>query len=89
MIKMENIRKVYNTGKIEVEALRSIDLNINHGDFLTVIGPSGSGKSTLMNIIGCLDKPTSGEYTLNGQNIKNMNDNTLSEFQSPAIRFGL
>jgi putative ABC transport system ATP-binding protein len=87
MIKMENIRKVYNTGKIEVEALRSIDLNINHGDFLTVIGPSGSGKSTLMNIIGCLDKPTSGEYTLNGQNIKNMNDNTLSELRNKEIGF--
>jgi putative ABC transport system ATP-binding protein len=87
MIKMENIRKVYNTGKIEVEALRGIDLHIKHGDFLTVIGPSGSGKSTLMNIIGCLDKPTSGEYTLNGQNIKDMNDNTLSELRNKEIGF--
>lgn len=87
MIKMEKIRKVYNTGKIEVEALRGVDLQIDQGDFLTVIGPSGSGKSTLMNIIGCLDKPTSGEYTLNGQNIKNMNDNTLSELRNKEIGF--
>ncbi len=87
MIKMENIRKVYNTGKIEVEALRGIDLHIKPGDFLTVIGPSGSGKSTLMNIMGCLDKPTSGDYLLNGQNIKNMNDNTLSELRNKEIGF--
>ncbi len=87
MIKMENIRKVYNTGKIEVEALRGVDLHIRRGDFLTVIGPSGSGKSTLMNIIGCLDKPTSGDYTLNGQSIKNMNDNTLSELRNKEIGF--
>jgi len=87
MIKMENIRKIYNTGKIEVEALRGVDLHIKQGDFLTVIGPSGSGKSTLMNIIGCLDKPTSGDYTLNGQNIKNMNDNTLSELRNKEIGF--
>ncbi|MFH1213650.1 MAG: ABC transporter ATP-binding protein [Candidatus Neomarinimicrobiota bacterium] len=87
MIKMENIRKVYNTGKIEVEALRGIDLHIKRGDFLTVIGPSGSGKSTLMNIMGCLDKPTTGEYIINGQNIKNMNDNTLSELRNKEIGF--
>ena len=87
MIKMENIRKVYNTGKIEVEALRGIDLHIKQGDFLTVIGPSGSGKSTLMNIMGCLDKPTTGEYIINGQNIKNMNDNTLSELRNKEIGF--
>jgi len=87
MIKMENIRKVYNTGKVEVEALRGVDLQIRRGDFLTVIGPSGSGKSTLMNIMGCLDKPTSGEYTLNGQNIKDMDDNTLSELRNKEIGF--
>jgi len=87
MIKMENIRKVYDTGKIEVEALRGIDLHIKKNDFVTVIGPSGSGKSTLMNIMGCLDKPTTGEYKLNGQNIKNMNDNELSELRNKEIGF--
>lgn len=84
---MENIRKVYDTGKIEVEALRGIDLHIRKSDFVTVIGPSGSGKSTLMNIMGCLDKPTTGEYKLNGQNIKNMNDNELSELRNKEIGF--
>ncbi len=87
MIKMENIRKVYDTGKIEVEALRGVDLQINRGDFVTVIGPSGSGKSTLMNIMGCLDKPTTGDYTLNGQNIKHLNDNALSELRNKEIGF--
>ncbi|MCK4639942.1 MAG: ABC transporter ATP-binding protein [Candidatus Marinimicrobia bacterium] len=87
MIKMENIRKVYDTGKIEVEALRGIDLHIKKSDFVTVIGPSGSGKSTLMNIMGCLDKPTTGEYKLNGQNVKNMNDNELSELRNKEIGF--
>ncbi|HCL00466.1 MAG TPA: macrolide ABC transporter ATP-binding protein [Candidatus Marinimicrobia bacterium] len=87
MIKMENVRKVYDTGKIEVEALRGIDLHIKKSDFVTVIGPSGSGKSTLMNIMGCLDKPTTGEYKLNGQNIKNMNDNELSELRNKEIGF--
>jgi len=87
MIKMEKIRKVYNTGKIEVEALRGIDLHIKRGDFLTIIGPSGSGKSTLMNIIGCLDKPTTGDYIINGHNIKNMDDNTMSELRNKEIGF--
>ncbi|MGC9365384.1 MAG: ABC transporter ATP-binding protein [Fidelibacterota bacterium] len=87
MIKMEKVRKVYHTGKIEVEALRGVDLHIRKGDFLTVIGPSGSGKSTLMNIMGCLDKPTSGEYLLNGRNIKQMDDNTLSELRNKEIGF--
>ncbi|MCK9560561.1 MAG: ABC transporter ATP-binding protein [Candidatus Marinimicrobia bacterium] len=87
MIKMENIRKVYNTGKVEVEALRNVDLHVKRGDFLTVIGPSGSGKSTLMNIMGCLDKPTSGNYALNGLNIKDMDDNTLSELRNKEIGF--
>jgi putative ABC transport system ATP-binding protein len=84
---MEKIRKVYNTGKIEVEALRGIDLHIKRGDFLTIIGPSGSGKSTLMNIIGCLDKPTTGDYIINGHNIKNMDDNTMSELRNKEIGF--
>jgi len=84
---MENIRKIYNTGKVEVEALRGIDLHIHRGDFLTIHGPSGSGKSTLMNIMGCLDRPTSGEYTINGKNIKKMTDNELSELRNIEIGF--
>ncbi len=87
MIKMEQIRKVYSTGKVDVEALRGVDLNIDKGDFVTVIGPSGSGKSTLMNIMGCLDKPTEGIYKLNGQNIQHLNDNQLSELRNNEIGF--
>jgi len=87
MIKMDNIRKVYSTGKVDVEALRGVDLHIEKGDFVTVIGPSGSGKSTLMNIMGCLDKPTTGEYRLNGQNIQHLNDNQLSELRNHEIGF--
>jgi putative ABC transport system ATP-binding protein len=87
MIKMENIKKVYGTGKVEVEALRGVDLHIKKGDFVTVIGPSGSGKSTLMNIMGCLDKPTTGDYKLNGQSIKTLNDNELSELRNKEIGF--
>ena len=87
MIQMENIKKIYDTGKIEVEALRGVDLHVKKGDFITVIGPSGSGKSTLMNIMGCLDKPSTGEYRLNGQNIQNLNDNELSELRNKEIGF--
>ena len=87
MIRMENIRKIYNTGKVEVEALRGIDLHIHRGDFLTIYGPSGSGKSTLVNLMGCLDRPTSGEYTINGKNIKKMTDNELSELRNIEIGF--
>ena len=87
MIRMEKIRKVYSTGKVDVEALRGIDLHIKKGDFVTVIGPSGSGKSTLMNIMGCLDKPTTGDFILNGTNIQNLNDNQLSELRNHEIGF--
>lgn len=87
MIRMEKIRKVYSTGKVDVEALRGVDLHIKKGEFVTVIGPSGSGKSTLMNIMGCLDKPSTGNYLLNGQNIQNLNDNQLSELRNNEIGF--
>lgn len=87
MIDMQNIKKIYDTGKIQVEALRGVDLEIDEGDFMTVVGPSGSGKSTLMNIIGCLDKPSDGEYILNQNNIKNFNDNQLSEIRNRDIGF--
>ena len=87
MIDMQEIKKIYNTGKIQVEALRGVNLKIHEGDFMTVVGPSGSGKSTLMNIIGCLDKPTEGEYRLNQQSIKKYNDNQLSEIRNRDIGF--
>ena len=87
MIRMTEIKKIYSTSKVDVEALRGVDLHIQKSDFVTVIGPSGSGKSTLMNIMGCLDKPTTGEYRLNGQNIQNLNDNQLSELRNKEIGF--
>ncbi|HMA61316.1 MAG TPA: ABC transporter ATP-binding protein [bacterium] len=87
MIDMQNIKKIYDTGKIEVEALRGVNLQIDEGDFMTVVGPSGSGKSTLMNIIGCLDKPTHGDYLLNQKNVKKFNDNQLSEIRNQEIGF--
>jgi putative ABC transport system ATP-binding protein len=87
MIDMKDITKVYDTGKVKVEALRGVDLKINEGDFTIVIGPSGSGKSTLMNIMGCLDRPTEGEYKLNNKDIKKFNDNQLSEIRNKYIGF--
>jgi putative ABC transport system ATP-binding protein len=84
---MEKIKKIYSTGKVDVEALRGVDLHITKGEFVTVIGPSGSGKSTLMNIMGCLDKPTTGRYCLNGQDIQQLNDNQLSELRNNEIGF--
>ncbi|HEX7676868.1 MAG TPA: ATP-binding cassette domain-containing protein, partial [Thermoanaerobaculia bacterium] len=67
IIRMENIRKVYDTGKVKVEALKGINLEIEKGEMVAIVGPSGSGKSTLMNLVGCLDTPTSGIYEIGGQ----------------------
>ena len=72
IIKIENISKVYDTGAVQVHALREVSLSIEEGDFVAIMGQSGSGKSTLMNILGCLDKPTSGIYELDGINISKM-----------------
>jgi putative ABC transport system ATP-binding protein len=87
MINMLNIRKVYSTGKIEVEALRSIDLEIGDNEFVSIMGPSGSGKSTLMNLMGCLDTPTTGEYFLDGQKVENLSSNELAEIRNQKIGF--
>ncbi len=87
MIKLENVTKVYQMGKVEVPALRGITLNIESGEMLAIIGTSGSGKSTLMNIIGCLDKPSSGTYLLEGADINRLNDNKLAEIRSKKLGF--
>jgi len=87
MIELENITKVYSMGKVEVPALRGITLNIEKGEMIALIGASGSGKSTLMNIIGCLDKPTLGSYSLEGADVSRLNDNKLAEIRSKKLGF--
>jgi putative ABC transport system ATP-binding protein len=87
MIRMREIRKVYSTGRMEVEALRGIDLDIGENDYVAVVGPSGSGKSTLMNLIGCLDTPTSGEYVLSGERVAGLDRNRLAEIRNRHIGF--
>ena len=87
MLELENITKVYKAGQTEVPALRGISCRIESGEMVSIIGPSGSGKSTLMNIIGCLDKPTSGQYRLDGTEVSELNDDQLAEIRNKKIGF--
>lgn len=87
LIKIENMYKIYNPGEDEVRALDGMDLEIQEGEFVAIIGHSGSGKSTLMNMLGCLDVPTSGQYYLNGRDISQMSDNELSDIRNQEIGF--
>lgn len=87
IIRMESIGKIYRTGKIEVEALKNIDLSIEKGEFVSVMGPSGSGKSTLMNLVGCLDRSTSGFYQLDGVDISRLDDVELAKIRNLKIGF--
>jgi len=87
VIKLENITKIYQMGKVEVPALKGITLSIEEGELVAIIGASGSGKSTLMNIIGFLDKPTSGSYFLDGSDVSKLNDNKLAEMRNKKIGF--
>jgi putative ABC transport system ATP-binding protein len=87
LIEMINLGKVYKTGTVEVDALIDINLVINTGEFLAIMGPSGSGKSTLMNILGCLDAPTSGEYLLVGKDVSKLGRDQRAEVRSQKIGF--
>ena len=87
VIHLDKIRKSYFMGKMELEVLRGIALDINKNEYVALMGPSGSGKSTLMNIIGCLDTPTSGTYILNGHDISQTVDNRLAEIRNKEIGF--
>ena len=86
-IEIKDIYKIYNPGENEVRALDGISLNVEHGEFLAIVGQSGSGKSTLMNMLGLLDVPTSGTYTLDGVDVKDMTDDELSEIRNKEIGF--
>jgi putative ABC transport system ATP-binding protein len=87
IIRLKSISRHYKVGSEIVKALRSIDLVIKRNEYVALMGPSGSGKSTLMNMIGCLDTPTSGSYTLNGNDVSRMNDNELAEIRNKEIGF--
>lgn len=87
VIVMKDISKEYRIGQIKLNALKNINLEINNGEFISIMGPSGSGKSTLLNVIGCLDKSSSGTYFLDGNSVETMNDNQLSEIRNRFIGF--
>ncbi|MBN8860367.1 MAG: ABC transporter ATP-binding protein [Sphingobacteriales bacterium] len=87
MIHLDNIRKSYFMGKQELPVLKGISLDIRKNEYVALMGPSGSGKSTLMNIVGCLDSPTSGDYFLNGHQVSKMEDNDLAEVRNREIGF--
>jgi putative ABC transport system ATP-binding protein len=87
MIDIKNVTKVYLMGEVEVHALRGVSLQIEDGDFVTIMGPSGSGKSTLMNVMGCLDSPTEGHYTLHDQDVSRLSDTQLARIRNQEIGF--
>jgi putative ABC transport system ATP-binding protein len=87
LIEMQDLMKVYELGEEKVHALRGVNLMVSHGEYLAVMGPSGSGKSTLMNIIGCLDTPTSGRYILDGTPVETMTDDELAAIRNKKIGF--
>ena len=87
VIEMRGIGKTYRSGRLEVEALREVDLDVAPGDFLAIVGPSGSGKSTLMNLLGCLDRPTAGTYRLAGTDVAGLSDDELARVRNRTIGF--
>ena len=87
LIKVKNLKKKYFLGSQSVDALRGLSFEINQGEFLSIMGPSGSGKTTLMNIIGCLDTPSSGEYILDNNKVQELDDNELANIRNKKIGF--
>ena len=87
VIQIENLTRVYQMGETEVRALSGVSLEVKRNEYIAIMGPSGSGKSTLMNMIGCLDTPSSGEYILNGNRVSQMNDSDLAEVRNREIGF--
>src|SRR5438876_6272954 len=87
LIRLQNVSRRYQMGAETIHALREVSLEIEGGEYVAIMGPSGSGKSTLMNLLGCLDTPTSGRYELNGINVGEMDDNQLAEIRNKEIGF--
>lgn len=87
MLEIKKIKKIYQMGKVKVEALRGISFYIDKGEFVAIMGPSGSGKSTLMHIIGCLDQPTEGNFIIGGKDVSKLNDDRLAEIRNKRIGF--
>jgi putative ABC transport system ATP-binding protein len=87
LIELTGVRKTYDTGQVQVEALRGVDATIEEGEYVAVVGPSGSGKSTLMHIVGCLDVPTSGSYHLAGEDVSSLGEERLAEVRNRRIGF--
>jgi len=87
VIKLHDIKKIYDLGKVKIPALASISMSVQRNEYIALMGPSGSGKSTLMNIIGCLDTPSGGQYILNNKDVSNMVDNELAEIRNKEIGF--
>jgi putative ABC transport system ATP-binding protein len=87
VVDAKNLTKLFTMGDVEVHALRGLSVQIKHGEVISIMGPSGSGKSTLMNILGCLDHPTSGEYDLDGESVGNLKDEQLAEIRNRKVGF--
>jgi len=87
MLEVKKVKKIYQMGKVKVEALRGVSFYIDKGEFVAIMGPSGSGKSTLMHIIGCLDQPTEGNFIIGGKDVSKLNDDRLAEIRNKRIGF--